>query len=68
MVTDRWKLPDIAVIDSFKGIITHSADYEESIDIEGKKVAVIGTGASSAQIVSTIVHEVDDAHRPSPLL
>lgn len=58
--TDRWSLPEIPGIDGFKGIITHSADYDESIVLKGKKVAVIGTGASSAQIVSTIVHEVDE--------
>lgn len=58
--TDRWNLPEIPGIDSFKGIITHSADYDESIDLKGKKVAVIGTGASSAQIVSTIADEVDE--------
>jgi len=58
--TDRWSLPDIQGIESFKGIITHSADYDESIVLKGKKVAVIGTGASSAQIVSTIAHEVGE--------
>lgn len=58
--TDRWVLPDIPGIGSFKGIITHSADYDENIVLRGKKVAVIGTGASSAQIVSTIASEVGE--------
>ena len=58
--TDRWSLPEIPGIDSFKGIITHSAGYDENIELKGKKVAVIGTGASSAQIVSTIAREVDE--------
>lgn len=58
--TDRWSLPNIPGIEGFQGIITHSADYDENIDLKGKKVAVIGTGASSAQIVSTIVKEVDE--------
>ena len=58
--TDRWQLPDIPGIESFNGIICHSADYDENIDLKGKKVAVIGTGASSAQIVSSIVSEVDE--------
>ena len=57
---DRWSLPKIPGIESFKGVITHSAGYDESIDLKGKKVAVIGTGASSAQIVATIVNEVDE--------
>jgi 4-hydroxyacetophenone monooxygenase len=58
--TDRWQLPDIPGIETFNGIITHSAGYDETIDLKGKKVAVIGTGASAAQIVSTIVQDVDE--------
>ena len=58
--TDRWSLPEIPGIEGFQGIITHSADYDESTVLKGKKVAVIGTGASSAQIVSTIVKDVDE--------
>ena len=58
--TDRWNLPEIPGIEGYKGIITHSADYDENIVLKGKKVAVIGTGASSAQIVSTIAQEVDE--------
>jgi len=58
--TDRWSLPDIPGIETFKGIITHSAGYDENIDLKGKRVAVIGTGASSAQIVSTIVKDVSE--------
>jgi len=57
---DRWSLPDIPGIDSYKGIITHTAGYDESIDLKGKKVAVIGTGASSAQVVATIAEEVGE--------
>ena len=57
---DRWSLPAIPGIESFQGIITHSAGYDENIVLKGKKVAVIGTGASSAQIVATIAAEVDE--------
>jgi len=55
---DRWSLPDIPGIDTFKGVLTHSAGYDENIDLRGKRVAVIGTGASSAQIVETIATQV----------
>lgn len=58
--TDRWELPKIPGIESFKGTITHSAGYDETIVLKGKKVAVIGAAASSAQIVSSIVSEVDE--------
>ena len=48
------KLPDIPGIDSFEGRIFHSAAWDHDYDLEGKRVAVIGTGASSIQFVPKI--------------
>ena len=45
------KLPDIDGIDSFQGEIFHSAQWDHDYDLTGKRVAVIGTGASAIQIV-----------------
>ncbi|MDT9593950.1 NAD(P)/FAD-dependent oxidoreductase [Nocardioides zeae] len=45
------KLPDIAGIDDFGGEIFHSARWDHDTDLAGKRVAVIGTGASAIQIV-----------------
>ena len=45
------RLPDIEGIDSFAGEIFHSARWNHDYDLTGKRVAVIGTGASSIQIV-----------------
>ena len=45
------KLPDIAGIDSFAGETFHSARWDHDVDLAGKRVAVIGTGASAIQIV-----------------
>lgn len=55
---DRPKFPDTPGFDSFAGIHVHSAQWDPSIDLKGKKVAVIGTGASAYQIVPAIVDEV----------
>jgi len=57
---DRWHLPNIPGIETYTGVLTHSAGYDESIDLKGKRVAVIGTGASSAQIVATIAKDVGE--------
>ncbi|OZI33187.1 4-hydroxyacetophenone monooxygenase [Bordetella genomosp. 1] len=43
--------PDIPGICSFKGDIFHSAKWDHSYDWSGKRVGVIGTGASAIQIV-----------------
>lgn len=45
------RMPDIDGIDSFQGEIFHSARWNHDVDLTGKRVAVIGTGASAIQIV-----------------
>jgi len=44
-------MPDIPGLDTFAGPCFHSARWEEQHDLAGRRVGVIGTGASAAQIV-----------------
>jgi cation diffusion facilitator CzcD-associated flavoprotein CzcO len=53
-------IPDIEGIDTFTGAAFHSAQWDHSVDLTGKRVAVIGTGASAIQIVPSIVKEVGE--------
>ncbi len=46
--------PDIAGLDSFGGPSFHSARWEHEHELAGKRVAVIGTGASAAQIIPEV--------------
>jgi 4-hydroxyacetophenone monooxygenase len=46
--------PVIAGMESFGGSSFHSSDWDPSYDLSGKRVAVIGTGASANQIVPAI--------------
>lgn len=48
------KLPEIEGIESFSGELMHSAAWDDSIALEGRKVAVIGTGASAIQLVPEV--------------
>ncbi len=48
------KLPDIDGIGGFAGEIFHSARWDHSVDLRGKRVAVIGTGASAIQIIPEV--------------
>lgn len=48
------KLPDIAGVDSFAGITMHTARWDHGQDLTGKRVAIIGTGASAVQIIPEI--------------
>ncbi|GAA1925003.1 flavin-containing monooxygenase [Nocardioides marmoribigeumensis] len=52
------KDPDIEGFDSFEGEVFHSARWNHDYDLTGKRVAVIGTGASSIQIVPAIAEQV----------
>ncbi|PBC98355.1 catio diffusion facilitator CzcD-associated flavoprotein CzcO [Streptomyces sp. Ag82_O1-15] len=52
------KIPDIPGIDSFPGKVFHSARWDHDYDLRGKRVAMIGTGASAIQIVPAIQPDV----------
>ena len=40
------KMPDIDGLETFQGEIFHSAQWNHDVDLTGKRVAIIGTGAS----------------------
>lgn len=45
--------------DRFKGVLAHTARYpREGIDLKGKRVGVVGTGATGIQVIQTIAKEV----------
>ena len=52
------KMPEIDGIETFQGEVFHSARWDHDVDLTGKRVAVIGTGASSIQIVPAIAETV----------
>ncbi|MEK8073399.1 flavin-containing monooxygenase [Rhodococcoides navarretei] len=52
-------LPNIRGIDTYEGHKIHSARWDHDYDFEGKKVAVVGTGASAVQIVPELVKIAD---------
>ncbi len=47
-------LPQVPGLDSFSGEIFHSSQWRHDIDLKGKRVAVVGTGASAIQFVPAI--------------
>ncbi len=56
----RPALPKIKGLDQFKGALFHSADWQHDVTLQGKRVAVIGTGASAIQFVPAIASEVGE--------
>ncbi|QGG94461.1 flavin-containing monooxygenase [Actinomarinicola tropica] len=55
---NRPNFPDIPGMDTFAGPSFHSARWDRSVDLAGKKVVVIGTGASAGQFIPAIAEEV----------
>jgi cation diffusion facilitator CzcD-associated flavoprotein CzcO len=53
-------IPDFPGINQFKGRIIHTSAWpkDEKVDIEGKKVAILGTGASGVQTIQEIAKDV----------
>ncbi|KAL9113244.1 MAG: hypothetical protein Q9227_002579 [Pyrenula ochraceoflavens] len=54
-------IPHWKGLDSFNGIVTHTAKWPKNgIDLRGKRVAVVGTGASGVQVIQTIAKDVKE--------
>lgn len=51
---NAWKLPDYPGIGDYKGLLRHASNWDPSFDPAGKKVAVIGNGASGIQLVANL--------------
>lgn len=55
-------LPDIKGLASFGGEVFHTARWNHDYELTGKRVAVIGTGASAVQVVPSIAPQVEQLH------
>jgi cation diffusion facilitator CzcD-associated flavoprotein CzcO len=58
----RPRFPDIPGRERFKGPAFHSSEWRHDVDLAGKRVAVIGTGASAIQFVPQIAPKVAALH------
>lgn len=54
-VFSQPKVPKMPGMDDFEGEVFHSARWPEDLDVAGRRVALVGTGASSMQILPAIV-------------
>jgi cation diffusion facilitator CzcD-associated flavoprotein CzcO len=55
-------LPEVPGIETFEGKMFHSARWDHGHELEGERVAVIGTGASAIQFVPEIQPKVGRLH------
>lgn len=61
-VLNKWKYPNIEGLRDFKGTLLHSAQWNQGVDLEGKRVALIGAGSSAVQILPNIYNSVDQVY------
>ncbi|MEV6768774.1 NAD(P)/FAD-dependent oxidoreductase [Nocardia sp. NPDC051030] len=48
------KMPDIPGLDEFDGALLHTARWDRDVELDGRRVAVVGTGASAVQVAPTV--------------
>jgi cation diffusion facilitator CzcD-associated flavoprotein CzcO len=53
------RYPDIDGLDDFAGAVFHSARWDHDVEIDGKRVGVVGTGSTAVQITEAIVDRVE---------
>ncbi|HEV2814581.1 MAG TPA: NAD(P)/FAD-dependent oxidoreductase [Solirubrobacteraceae bacterium] len=60
--------PQIAGLDDFSGPVFHTAEWDHDVELDGKRVAVVGTGCSAIQVVPSIQPRVArvDVYQRSP--
>jgi cation diffusion facilitator CzcD-associated flavoprotein CzcO len=56
------RIPTLPGIGTFEGATFHSAAWDHDVDLRGRRVAVVGTGASAIQFVPQIQPEVERLH------
>ncbi|WP_183099270.1 flavin-containing monooxygenase [Nocardioides pelophilus] len=57
-VLTQPKPPAIPGVDEFDGTVMHTARWDHTVDLAGKRVAIIGTGASAVQVIPSIARHV----------
>lgn len=57
-VLSKPKAPEVPGVEDFAGHTMHTARWDDTIPLRGRRVALIGTGASAVQVVPSIAPEV----------
>lgn len=55
----KTKLPDIDGIDEFEGTIVHPTQWTSALDVQGKRVAVIGNGSTGVQLMAPVAEKAE---------
>ncbi|KAI6781274.1 putative sterigmatocystin biosynthesis monooxygenase-like protein [Emericellopsis cladophorae] len=53
-ILNNWKWPAIPGLENYKGKLLHTANWDDSVSLEGKHVGLIGNGSSGIQVLPAI--------------
>ena len=53
------RIPDIDGLDTFAGTCFHSARWDHSVELDGARIGIVGTGSTSVQIITDIARRVE---------
>ncbi|CAK4031912.1 FAD NAD(P)-binding domain-containing [Lecanosticta acicola] len=53
-ILNNWRWPAIPGLHEYKGILLHTANWDDNIDLTGKHAGLIGNGSSGIQVLPTI--------------
>jgi cation diffusion facilitator CzcD-associated flavoprotein CzcO len=53
------RVPDFEGLDEFEGAAFHSARWDHDVQLDGRRVGIVGTGSTAIQIVSALVDRVE---------
>jgi cation diffusion facilitator CzcD-associated flavoprotein CzcO len=63
------KIPDIKGLSAFKGDVVHTARWDRSLALDGRRIGLIGTGASAVQVIPEIAERAArlDVYQRTPI-
>lgn len=53
-ILNNYKMPSVPKLSDFAGPILHTANWDDTVDLRDKRVAIIGAGASAVQVLPAI--------------
>jgi len=56
------RYPDIEGLEDFRGDMFHSARWDHSVSLEGRRVAIVGTGSTAVQIICATAEQAGALH------
>ncbi|SFT00250.1 flavin-containing monooxygenase [Saccharopolyspora flava] len=53
-ILNAASIPEIAGAETFEGVAMHTAEWDDSVELDGKRVVVLGTGCTAVQVVADL--------------